>query len=383
MMAQIAHYLLEHWSELGTGARRPRSLQWMVINGGISIRSKLVCPLWFDNRQHPSLVVKFARYAQYNELLDVEYHALSELRPYLPDGRGAPRPLARFEVEGLLVTVETSMPGRTLRAHLREHPRDYVAHLKRLSPFGLWLSEMHLNAARPIGAEEFEQRVLAPMSAAAGELALSITEHAALGRLRELALNLAEGADLKKVYNHNDPGTTNLMVDNEGSFIGVIDWESGSDGLPAADLFYFLARFGFETRGVGRPDELRGFKELFFTEPGQLREPAKRGVQGAGELRPELALEWLRAYCRTINLDVRWLPVLFGLTWIFHARNERKRLLGLRSEGQIIHGKPATVSMTRTDRSELEHGHFRSQLRHYLTNIDSSLVMAMHRGEIP
>jgi hypothetical protein len=81
-------------------------------------------------------------------------------------------------------------------------------------------------------------------------------------------------------------------------------------------------------------------------------------------------VRWLNDYCRQIGLAPRWLAVLFGLDAIMRAHYEKSAVVELRSEAMLVHGMPRTVSATTVDDTMMDRGHFRSQLRYYLENLD-------------
>ncbi len=343
-------------ASLGSGER---GIKLVVVNGGVSVRSKLVCLCWVGGAQEPGFVVKFPRYPMYNHRVQAEYEALQQLQPHLPPGANhASRPILTKSIEGLLVTVETATRGRMLRAYLSEHTGAYREELENLKPFSVWLGELHLRSSKPAHSEELEKWIFEPLRSAPNELGLSETERASLTWLREKAVELCERLSLPGVFNHNDPGTPNILVDKAGCFTGIIDWESGGYGLPATDLIYFLGRYAYETRDLGRCDQLRGYREMFFPPNGP-----KAGAFDSG-----LAREWLRDYCNQVGVALEWIPVLFALCWVMHARNERNHLLSLMSEGQMLMGKPGGVTHAGEEEMANE-GHFRSLLRFFLENL--------------
>jgi hypothetical protein len=144
-----------------------------------------------------------------------------------------------------------------------------------------------------------------------------------------------------------------------GKFRGVVDWESGGFGLPGTDLIYFLGSFAYLARSEGSQDRLRGFKEMFF-------ESSAFSTGGSSEILPGTAQQWLGDYCRRLGISTRWLPVLFGLCWTIHARNEMHQ-----AEQQTA---PA---ISRTP------GYFRACLRFYLENMErlSIVESAARRAE--
>jgi hypothetical protein len=258
------------------------------------------------------------------------------------------------------VTVETSTRGRMLRAYLRENTSAYHEELMNLESFSAWLAELHFRSSKPASLVDLETLIFEPLRAAPDELMLSNVEKASLGRLAEKASSLCDLIPLSLVFNHNDNGTTNILVDEAGRLTGLIDWEVGGYGLPCTDLFYFLARYAYETRDLGRLGRLYGYREMFFRPTGSEPDAFSNGIASA----------WLVDYCRRVGVAPDWIPVLFGLSWLMHARNERNHVLGLLSDGQVIMGKPGGITQARGEGEETQQAHFRSLLRFYLENLD-------------
>lgn len=388
MIGRIHSFLKQNWQQLGFDSPDMRGMRLAIINGGVSVRSKLVWLCWKPGAQTPFLVIKVPRYSRYNPRLEAEYATLQRLHEYLPqDDQCAPKPLASSEIDGMRVTVESASKGRLLRAYLREHPEEYSQELSRMKPFADWLAMLHARSAEAATPQQLEEFVFAPLAAAEIEFYLSGVERAGLGRLRDAARRLCASNQLPIVFNHNDCGTTNILVDEQGRLSSVIDWEGGGLGLPCLDLMDFLGRFAYETRAAGGADPLKGFREIFFLDSVSARARNEAHSYRAGRspqpLEPSIAVRWLNDYCRQIGLATEWLPVLFGLCWIMHARKEKSDLIGLREEGQVLHGMPRTVSSTTTDDSILDKGHFRSQLRYYLENLDSFAAADGARASAP
>src|SRR5215210_4672747 len=119
MIGRVEAFLSENWRVLGLDSPDTRGVRLAIINGGVSVRSKLVCLCWKPGAETPSLVIKVSRYPRYNSRLEVEFATLQRLREYLPeDDDHAPKPVASVEMDGLRVTVETAAHGRMLRAYL-------------------------------------------------------------------------------------------------------------------------------------------------------------------------------------------------------------------------------------------------------------------------
>ena len=193
--------------------------------------------------------------------------------------------------------------------------------------------------------------MFAPLERAGEEQGLDEAEQSALLRLRERAARLASEQSLPIVFAHRDLGTPNVLAGSRGEFAGVVDWEDGGPWLPASDLFFFLGRFAYEMRGAGTSDELRGFREIYFGEGAGTRTDA---------LVPVTARRWLERYCEGVGLDRRWLPVIFALTWIAAAQDERRQL------AERAEHNPAREAHLQISRPTIQPDHFLQHLRTFL-----------------
>lgn len=340
MLNRLDNFILESWPTFGLGERPAGGLRWLLINGGISVQSKLVALGWQADERWPCLVAKFARYPRYNARLQTEYAALTTLQTFLPDKLPhVPRPLALTELDGLTLTVETALVGKPLRAYLQGQPKHGWPEAG-LTDFVGWLGRMQAKSATVADLSQLEAFVFEPIKAARTELDLSEAEAVGLTRLEALADRLSKTEPLPLVFNHNDLGPHNVLVDEAGRYAGLIDWESGAVGLPGSDLVYFF--------------------RLWEREQGLSR--------------AELETSSLKKYHQTLGMSAEWLPITTGLGWVWHARNERQHLLTLAAEGQVLHGKPAAVRAVRTDRQTLQAGFFRSQLGTFLANFDNTAL---------
>jgi aminoglycoside phosphotransferase (APT) family kinase protein len=366
LIGQLSRLIERNWEALGLARPpHPSGQRWLVMNGGIGAESKLGCLMWAENGSQPNFVVKFARYPIYNGRLEDEYLALQTMQRLTPGGL-VPTPLLAFHLNDLFVTVETALPGRLLRLYLREHPHRHRQTLRGFEPLVRWLMELHRHSARPAADAEMRAFVLEPLEASVKELGdFSTQEVNSVDRLYSLAKELLIRRPLPIVFNHSDLTATNLLVGEDGALSGIIDWEFAAPGLPLLDLFYFLASYGYEARGTTGGLPLRGFRELSFLPASTAR----------GALPIAYTQRWLDAYCRVLRVDPEWLPILFGLTWLLHARNERRRFLMLRGQGQAS-GDNGTSNCGNAG----EQAHFRSHLRYFLENMDSSLVAGLAWG---
>jgi aminoglycoside phosphotransferase (APT) family kinase protein len=219
----------------------------------------------------------------------------------------------------------------------------------------LWLARLHVNSARSTTQAEMENHVFQALQNAGKELAFSQREGVGMRRLYDTAVTLSKESPLPLVYNHNDLGAPNVMC-IAGKFRGVVDWESGGFGLPGTDLIYFLGSFAHVARSGGSEDQLMGFKEMFF-------ESDTLASGGSSEITRGIAQRWLGDYCRRLGISVRWLPVLFGLCWTMHARNEKRQ----------------AEEQTGSESSRTP-GYFRECLRFYLENMERLSIVESAAG---
>src|SRR5439155_25676406 len=98
MMAGIARWLEAHWPVLEAGPAPQRgSLRWVLVNGGVQGRSKVVALVWQNRDPWPTLAVKFMRDQQHDAGSTAEYEVLQRLQPLSPPGTTpVARPLACF-----------------------------------------------------------------------------------------------------------------------------------------------------------------------------------------------------------------------------------------------------------------------------------------------
>jgi hypothetical protein len=315
-------------------------LRWLMVNAGTAPSARLVCLCWVGSAHQPAAAAKFARHPRFNARVEREYRALENLSAYAGPGPArVPRPVGTALVGRRLVAVETALHGRPLRILLHERRGECGALLDRWEPLLEWVTGLGARSRRPATNSDYEEMVFAPLEQAGEEQGLDEAEQSVLLRLRERAARLASEQPLPTVFAHRDLGTPNVLAGSRGEFAGVVDWEDGGPGLPASDLFFFLGRFAYETRGAGTADELRGFREIYFGE-------------GAGTR--------TCAYCEGVGLDRRWLPVIFVLTWIAAAQDERRQL------AERAEHNPAREAHPQISRPTIQPDHFLQHLRTFL-----------------
>ncbi|HUS13861.1 MAG TPA: aminoglycoside phosphotransferase family protein [Chloroflexia bacterium] len=320
---------IESWLRAGypaAGQWQPGGSWTLALLPGGPAGGKLIALAWPRGGHAPSLVVKWPRDPSGNARLAAEHAALQQLRALGPSGLETPRPVARTVIHGRQVTAETALPGWSWSMHAAAHPARLLSSLRRLTPVAGWLTGLAARTARAATPAQSAAQVIAPLAVEHGSWPVGSRERAVLADLADRAAVLSTTRPLSLVFTHNDVGPANLLVDRRGSPTGLIDWEGGGLGLPAADLLYCLVRVAVVQAGHDG-DPVAAFREVLL-----------HGGRGAA-----VAGRWLALYCRRAAVDPAWLPVLLAVTWIGHVQNEARR------------GGPGT---------------FRAQLAAYLTHPD-------------
>lgn len=244
--------------------------------------------------REPSLVAKLPRLPEDRQGVEREAALLAALHARRPGGFDSlPRPLGLETHRGWPVLIETALVGAPW-----DPPAVRGAHEAACRAVSDWICELQQSAppARRDGAwfarvlDEPAQRVSRVLALDREEARGLAASRAALGALAELRL----GAALE----HGDLSHPNLLRLPDGR-LGVLDWETAElDGLPSADLFFFLAYAAF-ARAAARSTraQLAAFESAFFA-PGAW------------------AIEWAEGYARRVGLDLELLGPLLAFVWV-------------------------------------------------------------------
>jgi Ser/Thr protein kinase RdoA (MazF antagonist) len=236
-----------------------------------------------ERRAEPALVGKLPRDARDVAGLAQEAESLRAVAHAL-DGDSAPALLAFDDAPKRPLLLESALTGSPLSpAALR---RD-----RRRSSIGAVVAWVGRLGARTAHAADddgwFERLVREPLNSLAAS-------QPALRGLVELTLERSQvllRAGLPLVFEHGDLCHPNLLVREDGR-IGVLDWERAqAGGLPAFDLFFFLA-YAADAGRQGVVDPFFGRRPWAW----QLAESyAERLGFDPGLLRPLLAVSCARA----------------------------------------------------------------------------------------
>lgn len=255
----------------------------------------------------PKRVVKVARRPGRSGPLAREADNLRSVHAARPGGfEGIPRPAGTGRIGGFPYLVETGLGGRPVdRSFVRRRPRLGVR-----SVVG-WLVQLHRATARRgeagTAADAYRRLVEDPLDRLGRRLGLERDERDLVEATRRLTGPLA-GTSWPTVFEHGDLSHPNLLLGRDGR-VGVVDWEAADpQGLPAADLFFFLAYVAFARHRAEEPEAcVRAFERTFFRRSG----PVERAVE---------------RYAAALELPADLLLPLFLATWPRQVARQMERV---------------------------------------------------------
>jgi aminoglycoside phosphotransferase (APT) family kinase protein len=287
-------------------------LRSLLVTPRFAASRHVVFLLFPPREDEPSLVAKMPRLPDDVGGIEREAVALGALDRLRADGfDGAPRVVAFEDEPGRALLAETALPGGPITpAEVRRSPeRCLDAVVSLLTQIGV--ADARAASEDPGWYERLLEEPLRRLAASfeGGDEPLLVE------RTLELVSPLRD-APVPLVLEHGDVSHPNLLL-HRGGQAALIDWElSEPRGLPAHDLFFFLAYMTFALRRAGSTERRRAvFRETFF---------------GPREAYAETVV----AYAERLGAPVLLLRPLFVACWARYAAQLTTRLRVTGGEGR-------------------------------------------------
>jgi hypothetical protein len=270
--------------------------------------NKVIFFLFDRSTRQAEVVIKMTRSSEFNQRLENEFRILSKLKAgeYVePDTY--PEPLFFDYHNGLAMTAIKAVHGKPFRT----------------------CTEATFNC--PLAADAIDWIIQLGTASANSNIAVAKDVAEALHKLYQSFENIYPLTKREKffltelldsvaqnekpfplVFQHGDPGTWNMMVENRTGRVIVIDWEAGEpEGLPLWDLFYFYRTYAsWVSRQQGSRNPIKNFTENFLTQSEQVINLAKITER----------------YSANVGLERKMIKPLFYTCWMHRALKESTRL---------------------------------------------------------
>lgn len=239
MLSLLLKNLTSIWREplCQTGIALQQPLSAIQLGGATGKDRKVNYLIFSADRARPTLLIKIARTASYQERLLHEHQALVTIWQTSTLQSSVPKPVGLFEVDNNLFLLEQCLPGTSLKVLLRRRQRIKPVQVQQDCRQSItWLHNMQQVTCS--GTETFN-----------GEMAvnqrlkrLTITLPTSfIKNLKALALQYA-GLNIPISHHHGDYWPGNLLLNKGG--LGVIDWEDFQpNAWPFHDFFHFFINY--------------------------------------------------------------------------------------------------------------------------------------------
>lgn len=214
------------------------------------------CCLFFDRGgDGPSVVAKATRAPERMAAYRLGFDNLRRLDAtgFNSVRRTTPRALGCCEEHGVLVTLQSVLPGRLMRnlpARELFSPERASDTVSRVGSWSRGLEEAFVVERRTVDEATYEAEVLSLVRRFLGRYIVEPDEVEFLKRRFERERRLF-GQELPFTVGHGDFCTANLVVQEAG--IAAFDWEQPlTHRLPFYDLFFFFSSTRFPFRGLRR-----------------------------------------------------------------------------------------------------------------------------------
>lgn len=296
-LSVVLAFLDDRWDHLGLdrhlASRRP---SFVVLTPQFRNSSHLIFLLLPESGGEPVLVAKVPRVRGRCAKLEREAERLREIQGCRPSGFESIPRLVAFEAYGdRMILLETAMRGRAMdRGTVRRRTSQCCEATLD------WIIEVQTATRLAVdpGGNAFERLIERELL---DVQAILPTERGFLERTRELVLPLSR-ANLPLVLEHGDLSHPNLLVGPQGR-VAVVDWEQAElHGLPASDLFFFLAYVAMALRRARSSQEaLLALDRAFFCRRGWARTYVHRYAQSVGLTPDTLTSLFIACWVRQVT----------------------------------------------------------------------------------
>jgi aminoglycoside phosphotransferase (APT) family kinase protein len=289
----LAAFLKDNWQRFDLDRFGPADgLSCVLATPRFRASSHVLFFVLAEGAPAPILVVKVPRLPADNEALTREATNLRRLQASRPEGFGSvPRVVAFENCSNRSILIETGLDGQAINVRASDTG-------PKIDSVIDWLTELHDATQQPsaTAGEWYFRTVVQPLEQFLTRMPCSAIERTLVERTSTLAGTLREG-DVSLVFEHRDFCPPNILTLRNGT-LGVVDWElADAQGLPASDLFFFLALTAFAQDRARTPmDYLASFHRTFFGPAAWARPFVSR-------------------YARRIGLSHHLLVPLFVLAW--------------------------------------------------------------------
>lgn len=282
----------------------PEALTSLVLTPRFRASRHLVFLIMAQDDPRPLLVAKIPRLLETSDGLAREAENLRAVHRGHDGGlASAPRLVAHETYLGWPLLLETALVGPLMTpAFIRNERENACEAVVR------WLLDVQHASCEPLVAAQLEQMIDTPLRRFADTFPLTTEEEHLLERTRTYVAPLFR-EDFWTVVEHGDLSHPNIMRLNAHD-VGVVDWElAEACGIPAQDLFFFLAYAGFASfRARQSGDYIAAFKATFF------------GAEA-------WAMRYVQRYAEAFGLTKQQLTSLFLLCWPRYIIGLANRLL--------------------------------------------------------
>jgi Ser/Thr protein kinase RdoA (MazF antagonist) len=227
------------------------------------------CCLFFDSRgSGPTLVAKAARSVERRAVYRLDYENLVKLDEagLNAERETTPRPLGIGEERGVLVTLQSALPGRLMRnlpASELFSPERVTETIDRVFSWLHGFQRAFGVRRLTLDEDAYDTEVLALVRRFLGRYRVGRDEEELLNRRFEQDRRLL-GLELPLIVGHGDFCVANLVLQDRG--IGAFDWEHPLvHRLPLYDLFFFFSSTRFPFGGLRREsDYSRSMLEVYW-----------------------------------------------------------------------------------------------------------------------